>query len=195
MPDAEVFYLRHLPLPKSPDEVMQELINETSWRAEKVTVWGKQHLQPRLISWFGDSGNRYSYSGVVLDPQPWTPLLRELKTAVEQISDEQFNSVLLNYYRDHRDSMGFHSDDEPELGAKPIIASVSLGATRTFIMKHKTNKFLRQVRIPLESGSLLVMKGDTQRNWKHGTDKETRPCGPRVNLTFHRITRFISVRC
>ena len=98
-----------------------------------------------------------------------------------------FNSVLLNYYRDHRDSMGMHSDDEPELGERPILASLSLGEERTFILKHKRDKALKPVRLKLASGSLLLMKGDTQRYWKHGIDKETRPCGPRVNLTFRRI--------
>jgi alkylated DNA repair dioxygenase AlkB len=97
--------------------------------------------------------------------------------------------VLLNYYRDHRDSMGMHSDDEPELGPRPAIASVSLGHQRTFILKHRTRKELERVTLPLESGSLLLMKGDTQRHWKHGIDKERRPCGPRINLTFRQILR------
>jgi alkylated DNA repair dioxygenase AlkB len=100
-----------------------------------------------------------------------------------------FNSVLLNYYRDQRDSMGFHSDDERELGERPIIASLSLGEERTFILKHKTKKHLKTVRLILASGSLLLMKGGTQRYWKHGINKESRPCGPRVNLTFRRILR------
>ena len=98
-----------------------------------------------------------------------------------------FNSVLLNYYRDQNDSMGFHSDDEPELGSQPTIASVSLGASRTFILKHKTKRHLKPVRISLPGGSLLVMSGDTQQFWKHGIEKESQPCGPRVNLTFRRI--------
>jgi alkylated DNA repair dioxygenase AlkB len=110
-----------------------------------------------------------------------------LHSSVESASGESFNSVLLNYYRDHRDSMGFHSDDERELGPRPTIASLSLGEERTFILKSKADKSLRPVRLKLNSGSLLVMKGDTQTNWKHAIHKETRPCGPRINLTFRYI--------
>ena len=95
--------------------------------------------------------------------------------------------MLLNYYRDQRDSMGMHSDDEPELGSNPTIASVSLGEQRTLVLKHKFRKELKPVHLPLDSGSLLLMKGATQHHWKHGINKESRPCGPRVNLTFRRI--------
>ena len=98
-----------------------------------------------------------------------------------------FNSVLLNYYRDNRDSMGFHSDDEPELGERPVIASVSLGEERTLVLKHQLNKLAKPVRLRLASGSVLLMKGETQRYWKHGVAKKTRACGPRINLTFRRI--------
>jgi alkylated DNA repair dioxygenase AlkB len=98
-----------------------------------------------------------------------------------------FNSVLINYYRDHRDSMGMHSDDEPELGPNPVIASLSLGQTRQFVMRHKTNRALKIMRMNLDSGSLLLMKGETQTHWKHGIPKESQACGPRVNLTFRRI--------
>jgi alkylated DNA repair dioxygenase AlkB len=96
--------------------------------------------------------------------------------------------VLLKYYRDNKDSMGFHSDDEPELGERPVIASLSLGEERTFILKHKTLKAIPAVRLRLVSGSVLLMRGDTQRHWKHGIPKESRRCGPRVNLTFRHIT-------
>jgi hypothetical protein len=113
--------------------------------------------------------------------------LIEIKSRVEKVADTNFNSVLLNYYRHHRDSMGLHSDDEPELGRRPIIASVSLGEERTFLLKHKTRKDVKVVRLKLASGSLLLMKGDTQHCWKHGIEKEKRPCGRRINLTFRRI--------
>lgn len=150
-------------------------------------MWGRKIRQPRLIAWYGDAGRVYAYSGLRLDPLPWTPLLRDLKTRVEQASGAGFNSVLLNYYRDERDGIGFHSDDEPELGECPVIASLSLGEARTFVLKHKTLKSVKPVHLPLASGSLLVMKGDTQRCWRHGMPKESRPCGPRVNLTFRTI--------
>lgn len=187
MPDAEVCYLPRLQFEPPPEDLLRILIDEVPWRAEHVTVWGKKYLQPRLIAWFGNKGGSYTYSGIRLEPLPWTDLLQRVKTLVEATAGTEFNSVLLNYYRDHRDSMGFHSDDEPELGPRPVIASLSLGAERTFILKHKFDVHLKPVRLKLESGSLLLMKGDTQRNWKHGIDKETRPCGPRVNLTFRRV--------
>lgn len=185
--DAEVYYLPELPLLASATSILRSLIDETPWRAESIVVWGKKFLQPRLIAWYGDPGSAYTYSGIHLDPMPWTKTLRDIKVKVEAVSEESFNSVLLNYYRDHRDSMGLHSDDEPELGKRPIIASLSLGEERTLIFKHKSRLDLKSVRIRLGSGSLLLMKGETQRHWKHGIDKERGPCGPRVNLTFRRI--------
>jgi alkylated DNA repair dioxygenase AlkB len=187
MEDAEVYYLRQLPLADPASAIKRHLISETPWRAENIVVWGKTFPQPRLIAWYGDAGNSYTYSGIHLNPLPWTPVLLKIKTRVEAVAGDTFNSVLLNYYRDHRDSMGLHSDDEPELGERPIIASLSLGEERTFILKHKTRTELKPVRLKLASGSLLLMKGETQRHWKHGIDKETRPCGPRINLTFRRI--------
>ena len=187
MQDAEVYYLPELPLAQTAATVMHQLIDEVSWRAENIFVWGKTFPQPRLTAWYGDNGANYTYSGIHLDPLPWTNSLIDIKTRVEEIAAIDFNSVLLNYYRNHRDSMGLHSDDEPELGRRPIIASVSLGEERTFVLKHKTRRDLRSERLKLASGSLLLMKGETQRYWKHGIEKEARPCGPRVNLTFRRI--------
>jgi alkylated DNA repair dioxygenase AlkB len=185
--DAEVYYLRHLPLTQTPDIVLRRLIDEVPWRAESIVVWGRTYPQPRLIAWYGDAGMNYTYSGIQLTPLPWTETLLDIKSRVEAAARTDFNSVLLNYYRDHRDSMGLHSDDEPELGERPILASLSLGEERTFILKHKRDKALKPVRLKLASGSLVLMKGDTQRYWRHGIDKETRPCGPRVNLTFRTI--------
>lgn len=185
--DAEVYYLRHLPLAAPPSTVMRLLIRETPWRAEKIVVWGKTFSQPRLIAWYGDSGKNYIYSGIHLSPLPWTPALLAIKTRIEAVAGNTFNSVLLNYYRDHRDSMGLHSDNELELGERPSIASLSLGEERTFTLKHKTRTDLKSIRLKLASGSLLLMKGETQRHWKHGIYKQTCPCGPRVNLTFRRI--------
>ena len=185
--DAELYYLRHLPLGDARDLVMRRLIDEVPWRAESIVVWGRTYPQPRLIAWYGDRGKNYTYSGIHLIPLPWTPTLLDIKRRVEAIAGTSFNSVLLNYYRDHRDRMGLHSDDEPELGDRPVLASLSLGEERTFILKHKREKAWQPVRLKLTSGSLLLMKGDTQRFWKHGIAKETRPCGPRINLTFRRI--------
>ncbi len=194
MPDAEVYYLSDLKLGRDRDAVLHELIADIPWRQERISVWGKMYLQPRLIAWYGDRGSYYTYSGITLAPLPWTDLLLEIRNRVETVTATAFNSVLINYYRDNRDSMGFHSDDEPELGDRPVIASVSLGEQRTFVMKHKLNKLAKPVRLRLESGSLLLMRGETQRYWKHGIAKETRRSGPRVNLTFRRIASNPSAR-
>ena len=185
--DGEVYYVSDLNLGRSADALLRQLIAEIPWRHENILVWGKMYSQPRLVAWYGDRGSDYTYSGIKLTPRPWTDLLRDIKRRVETVSATAFNSVLLNYYRDNRDSMGFHSDDEPELGVRPTIASLSLGEERTFVLKDKVNKLTKPVRLRLESGSLLLMKGETQRYWKHGIAKESRPCGPRINLTFRRI--------
>lgn len=185
--DADISFSRHVNLPVPHDELLNTFVTHTPWRSESVTVWGKVYLQPRLVAWYGDAGSSYTYSGITLEPLPWTATLLSVREVVESITGETFNSVLLNFYRDHRDSMGFHSDDEHELGPTPTIASLSLGATRTFVLKHKTRHDLKPVRIDLPDGTLLIMKGPTQRFWKHGIDKLSTPCGPRVNLTFRRI--------
>jgi alkylated DNA repair dioxygenase AlkB len=185
--DGEVYYVSDLNLGRAADALLRQLIAEIPWRQENILVWGKLYSQPRLVAWYGDRGSDYTYSGIKLIPRPWTDLLLDIKRKVETASATTFNCVLLNYYRDNRDSMGYHSDDEPELGERPVIASLSLGEERTFVLKHKVNKLTKPVRLRLESGSLLLIKGETQRYWKHGIAKESRPCGPRINLTFRRI--------
>lgn len=184
---AEVYYLSHLEMGRDDEAILGQMIDEIPWRQENILVWGKIHPQPRLTAWYGDRGADYTYSGITLNPMPWSNLLIDIKRRVETVSAASFNSVLLNYYRDNRDSMGFHSDDEPELGLRPVIASLSLGEERTLILKHKLNKLAKPVRLKLASGSLLLMKGETQRNWTHGIAKESRPCGLRINLTFRQI--------
>lgn len=185
LPDADLLFWRQVDLARPYDSLLQELIESSDWRQEEITVYGKPYLQPRLSAWHGDLS--YSYSGIRLEPLPWTPTLLDLKACVEALTENQFNSVLLNYYRDQNDSMGMHSDDERELGSQPAIASLSLGEERTFLLKHKTRKNLKTVKLALPPGSLLLMQGDTQRYWRHGINKERRPCGPRVNLTFRAI--------
>lgn len=187
MPDADVSYLGEFDIGLPHRQVLKRLIDTIPWRTGQIILWGKPRMQPRLIAWFGDPGASYSYSGVELQPLPWTDELLRLKTSTESVVRSTFNSVLLNYYRDQNDSMGLHSDDERELGDTPIIASLSLGDRRTLIFKHRSRRDQASIRVPLESGSLLLMKGDTQKNWKHGINKESRPCGPRVNLTFRKI--------
>ena len=187
LPGADVSYLRDFDLGISSMEMLKALIDETPWRQEDVKVWGKTYRQPRLVAWYGDPGHAYSYSGISLNPLPWTKRIAGIKDRVEQLVPTRFNSVLLNYYRDQNASMGMHSDDEKELGPRPTIASISLGAERSFLLKNKIDTDAKLVRLPLASGSLLLMKGDTQKNYKHGIGKESRALGPRVNLTFRVI--------
>ena len=185
--DGELHFYRSIGLVDA-EAILARLITDTPWRQEEITVYGKRHRQPRLTAWYGDPGTQYSYSGIELQPLAWTPTLLDLKTAVEKHCDHSFNSVLLNYYRDGQDSMGMHSDDEAELGTEPVIASLSLGEERALLFKHKTRKEQGTVKVPLPDGSLLVMGGQTQRYWRHGLNKLSRSCGPRVNLTFRQIT-------
>ncbi|MGB9990341.1 alpha-ketoglutarate-dependent dioxygenase AlkB family protein [Massilia sp. SM-13] len=181
--DGELAFMPQLPLALPTAEVLQRLLDETAWREEMITVWGKQHLQPRLSAWYGEAS--YTYSGKTFAPLPFTALQLQIKEAAERATGHRFNSVLLNCYRNERDSMGFHSDDEPELGPEPAIASVTFGEARTFILKHK--RLPRTVKLDLTDGSLLLMAGALQANWRHGINKETKPRGLRVNLTFRHI--------
>lgn len=181
--DGELAFLPQLALPWPNEEILRRLVDETAWRAETVVVYGKRHLQPRLTAWHGDAA--YTYSGLRLEPLPFSPLLQTIRAAAEQATGRRFNSVLLNYYRNERDSMGMHADDEPELGPEPAIASVSFGATRSFVLRHKCSK--RTIKLDLTDGSLLLMAGKFQQAWLHGINKLSRPTGPRVNLTFRYI--------
>ncbi|WP_426105774.1 alpha-ketoglutarate-dependent dioxygenase AlkB family protein [Massilia sp. TSP1-1-2] len=181
--DGELSMLTQLPLGLDNAAVMARLVAETDWREESITLWGKQFLQPRLTAWHGDAG--YAYSGLTMTALPFTPLLAHIRQAVEAATGRRFNSVLLNYYRNERDSMGMHSDDEAALGPAPAIASLSFGATRTFILRHKGSK--RTVKLDLTDGCLLLMAGAIQANWSHGINKTTRSLGPRLNLTFRFI--------
>ena len=183
LPDASIFLLDRLDLPWSNDDMLTQLIADTAWRSQQIVLWGKRIDQPRLTAWHGEK--HYTYSGLTLRPLPFTALQLHVKAAVEAVTGDVFNSVLLNYYRDGRDSMGMHSDDEPELGPEPVIASVSFGATRPFTLKHKRTK--QTVKLSLPGGSLLLMKGKTQACWQHGINKSTRVVGPRVNLTFRNV--------
>lgn len=185
--DSDISYYSEISLHKPSDNLLIELIRQTPWRQEQITIYGKTWPQPRLSAWYGDSQTSYRYSGISMDPLPWTPTLLAIKQSIETLAEQRFNSVLLNYYRNHRDSMGMHSDDERELGSEPVIASLSLGEERTFLLKHKSRKDLRTLKLPLPSGSLLLMKGPTQRYWKHGINKERVACRARVNLTFRTI--------
>lgn len=168
------------------DNLFLQLKESIAWRAEEIKIYGRWVMQPRLTAWYGDEGKAYRYSGIEMKPLPWTPYLLEIKNKIEKQCDVSFNSVLLNYYRTGADSMGWHSDDEPELGKNPVIASVSFGAERMFCLRHKEDKKL-QVKVKLTSGSLLYMGGETQHHWQHALPKTAKPVGKRINLTFRRI--------
>ena len=171
----------------SDSKLLDHFIRKTPWRQEDISLFGVTRPQPRLIAWYGDPGAVYTYSGISHDPLPWTARLLELRSAIEGLCDMTFNSVLLNYYRDGMDSMGLHADDEPELGDRPVIASYSLGARRRMYFRHKARRELPTQSLDLPHDSLLVMSGTTQEYWKHGIRRTSRPCGPRVNLTFRLV--------
>lgn len=187
--DAELLFCERVDLGADPDALLTRLIAHCAWQQETISLFGKSHLQPRLIAWYGDENAHYTYSGTSHAPLPWTEELRQLRDRVEELSDSRFNSVLLNLYRDQNDSMGLHADDEPELGENPVIASLSLGEPRTLYFRHRHRRDVETFNLPLPSASLLVMKGPTQRNWKHGIRKLRRPLAPRLNLTFRWVYR------
>ena len=168
-------------------DLFSELREATPWKAIEISLWGKRVVQPRLICWYGDPGASYKYSGVRLYPEPWTQTLLLLRNSIERFAGASFNSVLMNLYRDENDSVGWHSDDEPDLGERPTLASLSLGETRAFLMRHKPKADVAQIKLPLPSGSLLVMSGETQRHWAHAIRKEPVRLGPRINLTFRQV--------
>ena len=183
--DGELRLWQKVDLGQDYNQLLAGLVVDSAWRQEQITVYGKAYRQPRLSAWYGDLG--YSYSGIRLEPEPWTPTLQAIRERVETLVGQDFNSVLLNYYRDHNDRMGMHSDDEKELGPRPVIASLSLGAVRNFLLRHKTRRDLPGVKLPLHCGSLLLMSGDLQRHWRHGINAQRQACGARINLTFRRI--------
>jgi alkylated DNA repair dioxygenase AlkB len=168
------------------DELFAELLRTIDWRPETLLIFGERRTVPRLVAWHGDRDAVYAYSGTRHLPLPWTPALVRVRNRVTELCGSEFNSVLANRYRSGQDAMGWHADDEPELGNEPVIASLSLGATRRFRLRHrarprKTHSF------DLPHGSLLVMSGDTQRLYQHALPKRAGITAPRINLTFRRI--------
>ncbi len=166
---------------------MKHLTNDIKWKREKIRMWGREIITKKRIAWYADEGKSYTYSGSTFHPEQWNELLLEIKKYVEHYIKFQFNSVLLNEYPNGKVGMGWHSDDERELGIDPIIASLSFGANRDFIFKHKTDKSFENIKIHLKSGSLLLMLGSTQHHWKHSLPKRLKVREPRINLTFRKI--------
>jgi alkylated DNA repair dioxygenase AlkB len=186
MPDADVTFY---PTFFSTDEsaaLLTALQQGIAWKQEAIKLYGKEIALPRLTAWYGDPGATYSYSGLTVHPLPWTETLLTIKAPVENAAGVTFNSVLLNRYRDGRDSVSWHADDEPELGPNPVIASATFGAARAFKFKHKTLPETRQ-SVTLTDGSLLLMAGATQHHWLHQIPKSKTVTGERINLTFRAI--------
>lgn len=186
LPDADIILYPSLLNEPERDHLLTELTQTINWRQDSITIYGRSLPQPRLTAWYGDPGKSYTYSGITMQPAIWTPTLLELKAKVDVLAGIVFNSVLLNLYRNGNDSMGWHSDDEPELGANPVIGSLSLGGTRRFMLRHRFQRGLKH-ELELKSGSFLLMQGTTQHYWQHQVPKTRRPVLPRINLTFRVI--------
>lgn len=186
LPDAEItLYPRWFSAAEA-DALWVELNQTILWRQDTIRLYNRQIPLPRLTAWYGDTAASYTYSGITMHPVPWTAALLRIKAAIEPLAEGSFNSVLLNLYRDGRDSVGWHSDDEPELGDYPVIASVSLGATRRFGLRHKFKSSWKH-SLELEHGTVLLMRGLTQQCWQHQIPKTAKPTPPRINLTFRVI--------
>jgi alkylated DNA repair dioxygenase AlkB len=169
------------------ETLFSQLRDALVWQQPEIYVAGRTHKIPRLQSWYGDPEAIYTYSRQTFVPLPWTTALMELRLRMEAFCNTSFNSVLANFYRSGTDGMGFHADDELELGSRPIIASLSLGATRKFVFKSKDPMAQQRYDVNLHAGDLLVMAGDTQRHWHHGLPKTRLAVGGRINLTFRCV--------
>lgn len=177
-------FLQHIQL--NAQAVYTQLVQQLVWQQGQVTVYGKKHLEPRLSAYYGDANSHYRYSGKTVMPQPWHPLLLDIKHALQATLNTPFNAVLCNYYRNGSDGMGWHSDDEPELGPTPTIASLSLGSPRKFNLRSKQDK-KNKITFDLGQGDLLVMADSTQRYWQHNVSKTTRAVEGRINLTYRWV--------
>ena len=183
--DLEIDLYQDKRLEEKKDLWFESCLHDLDWETGFITIFGKTHQIPRLQAWYADNKIEYTYSGKKLQRHDWNKLLLEIKEEIENITSFKFNSVLANLYRDGNDSMGLHSDDEKELGKKPVIASLSLGEAREIYFKHKNKKL--NLIIPQASGQLLVMHGKTQEYWKHEIKKTKKIKKPRINLTFRNI--------
>jgi alkylated DNA repair dioxygenase AlkB len=184
--DAELHYYTRFLDYEAANRAFHQLKEEVNWRQEFIEMYGTSRPIPRLSAWYGDQGVGYEYSGIDSSAQIWTPELNRLKCLIEQTTHCTFNGVLANLYRGGSDSVAWHSDDEVSLGPDPVVASLSLGETRRFQLKHKTQRN-RTYQLDLAHGSLLMMMQGTQRNWQHQVPKTRRPVSERINLTFRRI--------
>ena len=187
LPDAEFIYYPNFFSKEKADIFFETLLEETPWQHDEITIFGKKILQPRLTSLYGNEGKSYGYSNIVMHPHAFNNTLTFIKDEIENTINEHFTTVLLNLYRNEKDSNGWHADNEKELGGDPVIASLSLGEERVFQIKHNTNKEVKR-SIILQHGSLLVMKNGAQIHYKHQIPKASKSKKPRINLTFRNIT-------
>ena len=184
--DADVHWLRQW-LPATDATALQRsLVAEVPWEVHRIRMFGRTVDSPRLSCWIGDADAHYRYSGTDFVPRPWTPSLQQVRERLQQHTGKRFNSALLNRYRDGDDAMGWHSDNEPELGSDPLIASVSLGGARRFLLRRRDNH-ARRAEVTLDHGDLLLMGGGSQRHYQHSLPRTTRPVAERINLTFRLI--------
>jgi len=183
--DGAYYFDPNFFIPKYSDALLERLTSKILWKQESMNMFGKRVDFPRLTAWYGDKDKTYAYSGTTYHPTPWIKELLYIKEQIEPIAKTKFNSVLLNLYRDGKDSMSWHADDERELGRNPIIASVNFGDTRSFQLKHNETK--EKISIDLAHGSLLIMKGEMQHFWKHQVPKTKKEKTNRINLTFRLI--------
>jgi alkylated DNA repair dioxygenase AlkB len=183
--DGELFQI-HGFYPQAEADILFDKLHQTlEWQQEQLFIYGRWLAVPRLMCWYGDAGASYRYSHVDHTPLPWTAELLQLKTEVEAACQHRFNSVLANLYRNGRDSMGCHADDEKELGENPLIASLSFGAQRTLRFRHA--RLGHKLDVPLAHGDFLIMAGELQHHWKHELPKTRKSNLPRINLTFRLI--------
>jgi len=185
--DSELLEYRQVFSPDQADSLMLRLQKEIPWQQEHLRIAGKLRAVPRLQCWMGDQASHYGYSGVRLTPVPWNETASLIHERVSALSGLVFNSVLINYYRDGQDSVAWHADDEAELGKRPIIASVSLGAERQFQLKQKNRSPAKKFQLMLRHGSLLIMGETMQQHWLHQLPKVKGLAEPRINLTFRNI--------
>jgi alkylated DNA repair dioxygenase AlkB len=189
--NADVLFIENFFNKHEADALFKELLETIAWQQGEISMFGKKVLEPRLTAWYGDAGKTYKYSGKTNIPLAWNAPLLAIKSKIENHTPPSvfraiFNSVLLNLYRNGNDSMGFHSDNEPELGKNPTIASVNFGESRRFIFKRKDDNSEKN-ELLLTHGSLLIMAGEMQHYWLHGVPKEPKKTKERINLTFRKL--------
>jgi len=186
LPDADICLYPYFIKSDEADDFFAALMSQIEWSEHSINIYGQQHKVPRLSAWYADNAKSYEYSGLKSQGLLWNPLLLELKSKIEAVCNKSFNSVLVNRYRNGCDGVGWHADDEKELGTNPVIASLSFGQERSFQLKHRRNKSLKK-NLLLGHGSLLIMQGQTQHHWLHQVAKSKRQLNERINLTFRII--------